>query len=122
MSMIVGSLLVTSTAAARAQGSAAPAPVQQAAPGAKAPGGPSGSLELTPEQKVKLDAIAKKYAPEGKATAELFSTDPAEAMKRMIVLRTKMQKEVRTVLTIEQRAIYDRNVAEMNAQMDAHMP
>jgi Spy/CpxP family protein refolding chaperone len=33
-----------------------------------------------------------------------------------------MQAEVRAVLTPEQRAIFDRNVAEMNAQMDAHRP
>jgi hypothetical protein len=29
---------------------------------------------------------------------------------------------VRTVLTPEQRAIFDRNVAEMNALMNAHRP
>lgn len=81
-----------------------------------------GSLELTPEQKKKLAALGAKHADEGKATGELFQTDPAEAMKRMVALRTKMQKEIRTVLTPEQRAIFDRNVAEMNAQMDAHMP
>ena len=81
-----------------------------------------GSLELTPDQKARLEAIARKYAPEGKATSELFASDPAEAMKRMLAVRARMQKEVRTVLTVEQRAIFDRNVAEMNAQMDAHMP
>ena len=54
--------------------------------------------------------------------SDLFATDPAEAMRRMVALRTKMQKEVRVVLTSEQRAIFDRNIAEMNAQLDAHLP
>ena len=81
-----------------------------------------GGLELTPEQKTKLAAITTRYADEGKSVGELFQTDPDAAMKRMVVLRAKMQAEVRTVLTAEQRAIFDRNVTEMNAQMKAHLP
>lgn len=81
-----------------------------------------GSLELTPEQKKKLAALGERHADEGKVVGQLFQTDPVEAMKRMVALRKKMQKEIRTVLTPEQRAIFDRNVSEMNAQMDAHMP
>jgi hypothetical protein len=53
---------------------------------------------------------------------ELFRTDPDAAMKRMVALRTKMQSEARAVLTTEQRAVFDRNVAAMNAQMNAHLP
>lgn len=82
----------------------------------------AGGLELTPEQKAKLAAITNRHADEGKAVGELFQTDPDAAMKRMVVLRAKMQSEVRAVLTPDQRAIFDRNVAEMNAQMDAHRP
>ena len=81
-----------------------------------------GSLELTAEQKTKLAAITNRHADEGRAVGELFQTDPDAAMKRMVVLRAKMQGEVRAVLTTEQRAIFDRNVAEMNAQMNARMP
>lgn len=81
-----------------------------------------GTLELTAEQKTKLVAITNKHADEGKAVGALFQTDPDAAMKRMVVLRAKMQAEVRAVLTIDQRAIFDRNVAEMNAQMNAHLP
>ncbi len=95
---------------------------QQPAVSVKPSSGPMGSLELTPEQKQQLSALAAKHAEEGKVTGELFQTDPSEAMKRMVALRAKMQKEIRTVLTPEQRAIFDRNVAEMNAQMDAHRP
>lgn len=82
----------------------------------------SGSLELTAEQKTKLTAITNKHADEGKAVGELLKTDPESAMKRLVILRAKMQAEVRAVLTMEQRAIFDRNVSEMNAQMNAHLP
>jgi Spy/CpxP family protein refolding chaperone len=82
---------------------------------------PAG-LELTAEQKTKLAAITNRHAEEGRTVGELFQTDPDAAMKRMVTLRTKMQSEVRTVLTPEQRAIFDRNVAEMNALMNAHRP
>jgi hypothetical protein len=81
----------------------------------------AGSLELTADQKTKLMAISNKHADEGRAVAELFRIDPDAAMKRMVALRTKMQAEVRLVLTPEQRTIFDRNVAEMNAQMNAHL-
>lgn len=82
----------------------------------------AGGLELTAEQKTKLTAISSRHADEGKALGELFKTDPDAAMKRMVSLRTRMQAEVRAVLTPEQRTIFDRNVAEMNAQMNAHLP
>ncbi|CAN5165337.1 hypothetical protein BH09GEM1_BH09GEM1_22970 [soil metagenome] len=81
-----------------------------------------GSLELTAEQRKKLDAIATKHADEGKTVGQLFQADPDAALRRMVVLRTKMQSEVRAVLTPEQRAIFDRNVTEMNAQMNARLP
>lgn len=84
--------------------------------------GSAGGLELTPEQKTKLAAITNKHAEEGKAVGELFRTDPDAALKRMVALRAKMQAEVRVVLTPEQRAIFDRNVTEMNAQMNARLP
>jgi Spy/CpxP family protein refolding chaperone len=82
----------------------------------------AGGLELSAEQRAKLTAITDKHADEGRIIGELFRIDPDSAMKRMVALRTKMQAEVRAVLTAEQRAIFDRNVAEMNAQLNAHLP
>lgn len=120
--LCAGALILSSAVLARAQGAAVSPHTQAPAVSVKPPSGPMGSLELTAEQKQKLAALGARHADEGKATGALFQTDPAEAMKRMVALRAKMQKEIRTVLTPEQRAIFDRNVAEMNAQMDAHMP
>ena len=82
----------------------------------------NGGLELTAEQKTRLTAITNRHADEGRAIGDLFKTEPESAMKRLVILRAKMQAEVRTVLTVEQRAIFDRNVQEMNAQMNAHLP
>ena len=74
------------------------------------------------EQRAKLAAITNKHADEGKAIGELFQTDPDAAMKRMVTLRAKVQAEMRAVLTPEQRTIFDRNIAELNAQIDARRP
>lgn len=111
-------LLVLSGRAVRAQASAmnAPASPSQSSPATL------GGFELTAVQKAKIDSIAAKHSAEMRAVGDLFSTNPGEGMKRMVALRTRMQKEVRVILTRGQRAIFDRNVAEMNAQMNAHMP
>ena len=108
------------TAAAHAQSSAA-SPSTLSSTGKQGPAS-LGGFELTAAQKMKIDSIGAKHSAEAKVVGDLFATDPAEAMRRMVELRMKMQKEVRVVLTTEQRAIFDRNVAEMNAQMDAHLP
>ena len=116
-------LLAISASVARAQSPADTAARRKQAQSARGDGlASSGSLELTAEQKTKLTAITSKHADEGKAVGELLKTDPESAMKRLVTLRAKMQAEVRAVLTVEQRAIFDRNVSEMNAQMNAHLP
>lgn len=116
-------LMVTGTAVGQAQSTADSAAGRRQAATARADRlSSAGGLELSPEQKAKLTAITNKHADEGKAVGELFRTDPEAAMKRMVALRTRMQAEVRAVLTPEQRTIFDRNVAEMNAQMNAHLP
>jgi len=115
--------VATGAVSARAQSTADTAAIRKQAQAARAERlSSAGGLELTAEQKTKLTAISNRHADEGKSLGELFKTDPDAAMKRMVVLRTKMQAEVRAVLTPDQRAIFDRNVAELNAQMNAHLP
>ena len=119
--IVVGVIALSASCsiAARAQSSAASA---SAPPSTAKQAPPSlGGFELTAAQRTKIDSIGAKHSAEAKVVGDLFATDPAEAMRRMVVLRMKMQKEVRVVLTTDQRAIFDRNVAEMNAQMDAHL-
>ena len=119
MMAMVAAMATLAGASARAQGSAGG---QSAPPPARPQEAPSlGGFELTPVQKAKIDSIGARHLPEVKAIGDLFATDPAEGMKRMVVLRAKMQKEVRVLLTPDQRAIFDRNVAEMNAMLNARM-
>ncbi len=114
-------------------GCAALARAQAAPPAAGAPpqgglsaGGARGNsqvagIELSAEQKATLEAITVKYADENKDVRELMAADPVATMKRMMAVRERMLSEVRAVLTVEQRAIFDRNIAEMKVLMDARV-
>jgi hypothetical protein len=117
----LGCALVIGTATgADAQGAAAtPATPQQAAR-ARA-NMQLGGIELSEVQKTKLEAITAKYADESKVAREAMATDPADGMKRMMAVRDKMVPEVRAVLTTEQQAIFDKNVAEMKVRMGSMM-
>jgi Spy/CpxP family protein refolding chaperone len=117
-------LLAASTAVAGAQ-AATQAPTQQGGPGG--PGGGRGGfnrtmagIELTDAQKAKVAEINAKYQPEMQALRESMQGggDRAEAFTKMQALREKMTPEIRAVLTAEQAAIYDKNVAEQKARME----
>ena len=116
-------LLAGSAAIAGAQAAGA-APTQQGGPGGQ--GGGRGfnrtmaGIELTDAQKAKLAEINAKYAPEQQALRESFQNggDRAEGMKKMQALREKMAPEIRAILTPEQAAIYDKNLAEQKARME----
>ena len=115
-------LLAGSAAIAGAQAAGGAAPTQQGGPG----GGRGGfnrtmaGIELTDAQKTKLAEINAKYAPEQQALRESFQNggDRAEGMKKMQALREKMAPEIRAILTPEQAAIYDKNLAEQKARME----
>jgi Spy/CpxP family protein refolding chaperone len=116
-------LLAGSTAVAGAQ-AATQAPAQQGGPGQG--GGRGGfnrtmtGIELTEAQKAKVAEINAKYQPEMQAIRESMQGggDRAEAFTKMQALREKMTPEIRAVLTAEQAAIYDKNVAEQKARME----
>ena len=93
---------------------------QQSAPGAARVRGSQqlAGIELSAEQKAKLEAITLRYAEENKGGRDLMATNPAEAMKKMLAVREQMLPELRAVLTVEQRAIFDTNVAAMKARID----
>ena len=116
-------LLAGSTAVAGAQ-AATQAPAQQGGPGQG--GGRGGfnrtmtGIELTDAQKAKVAEINAKYQPEMQAIRESMQGggDRAEAFTKMQALREKMTPEIRAVLTAEQAAIYDKNVAEQKTRME----
>ena len=114
--------LVLGTAAGVSGQGAAPPAVQplRGQDGGRAAGkAQSPSLELSAEQKARLEAITAKYAGENRAAQELMATDFAAGFKKLMALRDKAAPEIRAVLTAEQQAIFDRNVAEMKARMGA---
>ncbi len=80
-------------------------------------------LELTESQKSRLAEIQRKYQPEMAAIREGMQNggDQAEVMHKLMELRERSSTEMRAILTTEQQAVFDKNVAEMKAQMDARM-
>ena len=114
-------LLAGSTAVAGAQ-AATQAPTQQGGPG----GGRGGfnrtmnGIELTDAQKAKVAEIQAKYQPELAAVRESMQGggDRAAAFTKMQAIRDKMNPEIRAVLTAEQQAIFDKNLAEQKARME----
>jgi Spy/CpxP family protein refolding chaperone len=114
-------LLAGSAAVAGAQ-AATQAPTQQGGPG----GGRGGfnrsmnGIELTDAQKTKVAEIQAKYNPDLQAVRESMQGggDRAAAFTKMQAIRDKMNPEIRAVLTTEQQAIFDKNLAEQKARME----
>ena len=114
-------LLAGGTAVAGAQ-AATQAPTQQGGPG----GGRGGfnrtlsGIELTEAQKAKVAEIQAKYQPEMQTIRESMQGggDRAAAFTKMQAIREKMNPEIRAVLTAEQQAIFDKNLAEQKARME----
>jgi Spy/CpxP family protein refolding chaperone len=118
-------LLAGSSALAGAQATGGAAPAQQGGPGG--PGGGRGGIgrlltgiTLTDAQQAKFTEINTKYQPELQAIRESFQNggDRAEGMKKMNAINEKMYPELRAVLTPEQQAVFDKNVAERKARME----
>jgi Spy/CpxP family protein refolding chaperone len=115
-------LLAGSTAVAGAQ-AATQAPTQQGGPGGGGRGGVGRSLsgiELTEAQKAKVAEITAKYQPEMQAIRESMQGggDRAAGFAKMQALNEKRNPEIRAVLTPEQQAIFDKNLAEQKARME----
>ena len=115
-------LLAGSTAIAGAQ-AATQAPTQQGGPGGGGRGGFNRTLngiELTEAQKAKVAEIQAKYQPEMQAIRESMQGggDRAAGMTKMQALNEKRNPEIRAVLTPEQQAIFDKNLAEQKARME----
>ena len=114
-------LLAGSTAVAGAQ-AATQAPTQQGGPG----GGRGGfnrtmnGIELTDAQKTKVAEIQAKYQPDLQAVRDAMQGggDRAAAFTKMQAIPDKMNPEIRAVLTAEQQAIFDKNLAEQKARME----
>lgn len=78
-------------------------------------------IELTDAQKVKLDEIQKKYQPEllSLRNEMMNGGDRAALMKKAGDLREKSAKDIRAILTPDQQVVFDKNLAEQRAKMQA---
>lgn len=99
---------------------AAPALSAQGAPGQSRSGGMQNralqGITLTPEQQTQVDAIVAKTRA---ALPEMTpGTPPSEADREKIMkISTESLNEVRAVLTPDQQAVFDKNVAAMKERM-----
>jgi Spy/CpxP family protein refolding chaperone len=79
-------------------------------------------ITLTDAQKAQVKTIRDKYVPQlmdlRKSAQAVGSVDEATRAK-MIDVQTKQSAEIRAVLTADQQATFDKNLAEMKARMDA---
>jgi Spy/CpxP family protein refolding chaperone len=78
-------------------------------------------IELTDAQKVQLEAIQKKYQPEmmNLRNEMMNGGDRAALMKKAAELREKSAKDIRAILTPDQQVVFDKNLAEQRARMQA---
>ena len=77
---------------------------------------------MSPDQKAKLAEIQAKYAPEQQAIRDMMQTDREGAMKKRAELSSKMNPEIRAILSKEQQVTFDKNVEEMAKRMAAPRP
>ncbi|MDB4907933.1 MAG: hypothetical protein JWO05_2717 [Gemmatimonadetes bacterium] len=127
---LVGAAICTAAAAAPAfaQAPAAPAPAQQGGGqgGGQGRGGNMmtaimAGITLSPAQQAKADSIVAKYQPQQMAlrTEMQNGGDRAEIMTKMQAIRKNQTDELKGVLTAEQKVVFDKNAADMEARRAA---
>ena len=104
-------------AAAQSSAQSGNMPQQGSAAANRAAAAQLGGLELTAEQRDRIQVITAKYADASRAAMEGMATDREDALKKLMALREKMLPEFRAVLTAAQREIFDRNMAELKARL-----
>jgi Spy/CpxP family protein refolding chaperone len=113
---------ITSVAAAQAQ----PEPKQDR--GEMRQGGGMGGMllkdiTLTVAQKEQIKTIREKYVPkqmELRKAVQATGGPPDEPTRaKMMELQNQQSAEIRAILTADQQAIFDKNLAEMKARMDS---
>ena len=80
-------------------------------------------INLTDAQKAQVKTIREKYVPqlqELRKSAQATGGPPDEATRtKMMDIQTKQTTEIRAILTADQQATFDKNLAEMKARMEA---
>jgi Spy/CpxP family protein refolding chaperone len=80
-------------------------------------------ITLTDAQKDQIKTIREKYMPqqlELRKAAQATGAPPDDATRaKMMDLQNKQAAEIRAILTADQQATFDKNLAEMKSRMDA---
>ena len=80
-------------------------------------------ITLTDAQKAQIKTIREKYLPqqmELRKAAQATGSAPDEATRtRMMDLQTRQAADIRALLTADQQAIFDKNMADMKARTEA---
>jgi Spy/CpxP family protein refolding chaperone len=120
---LAAALCVGMTSVAAAQG----VPPQGQGMGEMRRGGGMGGMllkdiTLTDAQKEQIKTIREKYLPqqmELRKAAQATGAPPDEATRaKMMDLQTKQAADIRAILTADQQATFDKNLAEMKSHMD----
>ena len=123
---LAAALCVGITSVAAAQGTEPPQ--QGQGQGEMRRGGGMGGMllkdiNLTDAQKAQVKAIREKYAPQQLALRKAVQATggpPDEATRAKIAdLQSKQAAEIRAVLTADQQATFDKNLAEMKSRMES---
>jgi len=78
-------------------------------------------ITLTDAQKAKIDSIQKAYQAKMPAFTPGQMPDSASRAQRMELMR-QQDMDIRSVLTTDQQAIWDKNVADLQARMPRRPP
>jgi Spy/CpxP family protein refolding chaperone len=123
---LAAALCVGITSVAAAQGTEPPQ--QGQGQGEMRRGGGMGGLllkdiTLTDAQKAQVKVIREKYAPlqlELRKSVQATGSPADEATRtKMMDLQSKQAAEIRAVLTADQQATFDKNLAEMKSRMES---
>lgn len=81
-------------------------------------------ITLTADQQVKVDTLVAKYDADMAAfRRRTGGNGPTEESRaEMMKMRTGLQTDLRAVLTVEQQAVFDRNVQAMAERMQRRPP
>ncbi|MFL5465112.1 MAG: Spy/CpxP family protein refolding chaperone [Gemmatimonadaceae bacterium] len=119
---LAAALCVGITSVAAAQGATTPQGQGEARRGGGMGGMLLKDITLTDAQKDQIKTIREKYLPQQvelrKSAQATGSFDDATRAK-MADLQNKQAAEIRAILTADQQATFDKNLAEMKAKMAA---
>ena len=99
---------------------------QEPQPQGQRGGGPGGQnmgamlfqgITLTADQQTKVDSITKKFQADRLAIRQDESLDMDARRAKGRELMTKQNDELKALLTDEQKKVFDKNVADMQARM-----